>query len=162
MSVRLVAFLVAMSLSAEVGAQQAPSASSMTLVDVRSADSTIRIPAPTSILVGADVAERLARVAHRLATGAVGLKVFSGFRSAPSAHADGVAVDLTLVDLSRGTEIPMGSGYPGSDSVTAPAPSGGREARYRELLRRVMTEEGFVADSARWWHYQLQPLAVSH
>jgi D-alanyl-D-alanine dipeptidase len=154
--------LIAASLPNEAGAQQPVSAPPTTLVNVRSADSTIRVVDPPPILVHRDVAEGLARVARRLATGAVGLKVFSGYRSVPGPHAEGLAVDLTLVDLSRGTEIPMGTVYPGSDSVMVPAPPGGREARYRELLRRVMTEEGFVADETRWWHYQLQPLAASH
>lgn len=143
-------------------AQQRASAESDSLVDVRRADSTIRVAASGPILVQAEVAARLARVARRLATGAVGLQVFAGRDDSSGLHREGRAVDLTLVDLSRGTELPMGSPYPGSDSAAASAPPGGREARYRELLRRVMVEEGFTADSVRWWHYDLRPLAVSH
>jgi len=141
-------------------AQQATPGGADTPVEVRQADSTIRVSGADPVLVVSEVGVRLARVARRLATGAVGLKVLAGRSGGSGSHAEGRAVDLTLVDLSRGTELPMGGTYPGSDSASAaPAPTG-REARYRELLRRVMVEEGFVAGD-RWWHFQLQPLAIS-
>jgi len=99
------------------------------------------------------VAKALDRVAQRLATGGVGLEVLLG-EGTPPDHKEGLAVDLRLVDLSRGTPVPMGSEYrpdDGADTVVV----AGREARYRRLLSTVMTGEGFVGDSARWWHYQL-------
>jgi hypothetical protein len=130
------------------------------LTDIRKVDSTIRVAGAEAVLVRPDVAARLVRVSRRLATGAVGLKVLAGAGSGP--HEEGWAVDLTLVDLSRGTELPMGGRYPGSDTAAAAPPPTEREARYRELLRRVMVEEGFVADSARWWHFELPGQAVSH
>lgn len=156
MSNRLRAFLFFVCLPS-VGRAQQPA----TMIDVRTADSTIRVSGSQPILVRGEVAERLTRVARRLATGAVGLKILAGYRLGAGEHAEGLAVDLTIVDLSRGTEIPMGTSYASADTADASLPVSGREARYRGLLARVMTEEGFVADPGRWWHYQLRPLAIS-
>ena len=151
--------LLAFSFPSALAAQQPVAESPATMVDVRSIDSTIRLASPTSIVVRGDVADRLARVARRLATGAIGLKVYAGYRTGEGPHAEGRAVDLTMVDLSRGTEIPMGSRFPEADTAAAPTPVGGREGRYRQLLARVMTEEGFVGDEKRWWHFELSRVA---
>jgi D-alanyl-D-alanine dipeptidase len=126
MMARLTAFFLLVSVPAPAAAQHSVPASPAALVDIRSADSTIRVTTRETTLARREVADRLARVAHRLATGAVGLKLYSGYRLGPGGHAEGMAVDLTLVDLSRGTGIPMGSSYPESDTAMAPAPVGGR------------------------------------
>ena len=122
------------------------------LVDLHTIEHSIRLPA-VPILVTPGVAAALARVARRLATGGVGLEVVRG-KDVATAHDQGKAVDLRLVDLSRGTPLPMGSEIRPDDGADTVGP-GGREARYRGLLSKVMLEEGFVGDSTRWWHYQL-------
>jgi D-alanyl-D-alanine dipeptidase len=62
-------------------------------------------------------------------------------------------VDLTLVDLATGSEVPMGSAF---DSFTAPADSAeptGAVLRNREILRRRMISEGFKPYGQGWWHF---------
>ena len=135
------------------GVARAQAGPDTAMVEVQSVDRSIRVQ-QSPIPVRPAVAQALGRVARRLATGAVGLEVLAGKGSRPD-HDDGRAVDLRLVDLSRGTPLPMGSEYrrdDGADTTTV-AP---REARYRRLLSTMMTGEGFVGDPARWWHYELR------
>jgi D-alanyl-D-alanine dipeptidase len=127
-----------------------------------------------------EAAAALARVQRRLLSGGMGLKVFDGYRpvratramvawaertgqrslvqegyiASHSRHNTGLAVDLTLVDWSMGgREVDMGTPY---DTFSAAAHYGsatGRTLRYRQLLRRVMEEEGFRQYEQEWWHY---------
>ncbi len=72
-----------------------------------------------------------------------------------SRHNRGSAVDVTLVDLRSGDELKMPSGY---DDFS-------ERAHYaftnlppeivadRELLRSVMTSNGFLAFETEWWHF---------
>lgn len=127
-----------------------------------------------------EAAVALARVQRRLLSGGMGLKVFDGYRpvratramvawagasgqqhlvtdgyiASHSRHNLGLAVDLTLVDWSmNGREVDMGTPY---DSFSAAAHYGsatGRTLRYRQLLRKMMEEEGFRQYEQEWWHY---------
>ena len=126
-----------------------------------------------------EVAAALGRVQGRLRTGGLGLRVFDGYRpvratramvdwaertgqralldsgyiARRSRHNLGVAVDLTMVDLETGTEVPMGTPFDtfGPEAHTANAT--GRVARYRQILVRVMEEEGFMNFEKEWWHF---------
>jgi D-alanyl-D-alanine dipeptidase len=65
----------------------------------------------------------------------------------------GVAVDLTLVDLVTGTEVPMGTPFDTFSEAAHTANAEGRVRRYRELLVKVMESEGFVNYDQEWWHF---------
>lgn len=131
------------------------------------------------VLLHRDAAAALGRVQARLRTGGLGLRVFDGYRpvratramvawaegsgrralldsgyiARRSRHNLGVAVDLTLVDLETGTELPMGTPFDtfGPEAHTANAV--GRVRRYREILVRVMESEGFTNYDKEWWHF---------
>ena len=122
----------------------------------------------------------LARVQRRLLSGGMGLKVFDGYRpvratqamvewaertgqrhliddgyiASHSRHNLGLAVDLTLVDWSMGgREVDMGTPYDTFSEAAHYASASGRTLRYRQLLRRMMEEEGFRQYEQEWWHY---------
>jgi D-alanyl-D-alanine dipeptidase len=108
-------------------AEIAPDATAESLlVDVRSVDSTIQVEAryaPPDNFTGARLPSYEApRVMLRreIATALLAMVdwaertgrrelVDSGYIARPSRHNQGVAVDLTLVDLETGAEIPMGT-----------------------------------------------------
>jgi D-alanyl-D-alanine dipeptidase len=127
-----------------------------------------------------EAAAALARVQRRLASGGMGLKVFDGYRpvrasramvawaertgqrhlvedgyiASHSRHNLGLAVDLTLVDWSvGGREVDLGTPFDTFSEAAHYASATGRTMRYRQLLRRVMEEEGFHQYEQEWWHY---------
>lgn len=82
-------------------------------------------------------------------------------------HNYGAAVDITLMD-STGTPLPMGSehDYFGpearidhEDELVADGLITPQELENRKLLRRVMTESGFVTCISEWWHFNHIPSA---
>lgn len=71
------------------------------------------------------------------------------------AHCRGNAVDVTLIELSSGEELPMPTGFDNftsyadrdySDCGTIPAANA-------QLLERVMSECGFRPLQSEWWHF---------
>ncbi|HUP87947.1 MAG TPA: M15 family metallopeptidase [Longimicrobiales bacterium] len=72
-----------------------------------------------------------------------------------SRHNRGAAVDLTLYDLKTGQPIEMTGGYDEFSERSFPNYPGGttRQRWHRELLRRVMEEEGFRVYDFEWWHF---------
>ncbi len=130
-----------------------------------------------------EAAEALGRVQRRLKSGGMGLKVFDGYRpvrgtrgmvewarrtdrmhlirdgyiASRSRHNLGLAVDLTLVDLSLGgREVDMGTPYDTFSASAHWANATGRTLRYRQLLRSVMEKEGFTQYDQEWWHYSFE------
>jgi len=74
-----------------------------------------------------------------------------------SGHNRGVAVDLTIIDLKTGAEIPMPTGY---DDFTENAhyssiPADPKARVNRAFLREIMEKHGFVALETEWWHFYL-------
>jgi len=130
-------------------------------------------------LLRREVAAALARVQGRLRTADLGLRVFDGYRpvratqamvawakrtgqtalldsgyiARRSRHNLGVAVDLTLVDLATGTEVPMGTPFDTFSEAAHTANAEGRVRRYRQILVAVMEEEGFSNYDHEWWHF---------
>ena len=130
-------------------------------------------------LLRREAAAALGRVQRRLRTGDLGLRVFDGYRpvratlamvdwaertgrralvdsgyiARRSRHNMGVAVDLTLVDLVTGTEVPMGTPFDAFTEAAHTANATGRAQRYRQILVRVMAEEGFANYAKEWWHF---------
>src|SRR5690606_8952477 len=72
-----------------------------------------------------------------------------------SRHNRGAAVDLTLTDLATGKPVPMPSGYDEFTERAHPDYTGGtpEERRNRDLLRQVMTANGFQVFPNEWWHF---------
>lgn len=118
----------------------------------------------------------LAAVQKDLAPRGLGLKVFDGYRpysvtermwerwrnpdfvadpARGSRHNRGAAVDVTLVELPSGRELPMPTPY---DDFTPAAssswPDVSDEVRgNRESLRQAMESRGFVVLPSEWWHF---------
>jgi zinc D-Ala-D-Ala dipeptidase len=131
------------------------------------------------VLLRREVALALGRVQRRLVTGGLSLRVFDGYRpvratlamvswaertghralldsgyiARRSRHNMGVAVDLTLVDLETGTEVPMGTPFDTFSEAAHTANAEGRVRRYRQLLVSVMESEGFENYDQEWWHF---------
>lgn len=74
-----------------------------------------------------------------------------------SGHNRGVAIDLTLINLSTMLELEMGTGFDNfSDSAHHSFRSLDKEIlRNRKLLRQTMEKFGFAAYENEWWHYAL-------
>ena len=130
-------------------------------------------------LLRREAAVALGRVQRRLRSGGLGLRVFDGYRpvratqamvawtervgrpelvdsgyiARRSRHNMGVAVDLTLVDLVTGTEVPMGTAFDAFTPAAHTANAEGRIARYRRILVRAMESEGFTNYDQEWWHF---------
>jgi D-alanyl-D-alanine dipeptidase len=74
-----------------------------------------------------------------------------------SGHNRGVAVDLTLVDVTTGKELDMGTGFDHfSDTahVSFKALSANVLAN-RALLQQHMEAAGFVVLETEWWHFYI-------
>ena len=131
------------------------------------------------ILLRREVAAALGRVQHRLRSKGLGLKVFDGYRpvratlamvewaertgrrelldsgyiARRSRHNLGVAVDLTLVDLETGSELPMGTAFDTFAPEAHTANAEGEVRRHRQALVRAMASEGFANYEKEWWHF---------
>ncbi len=72
-----------------------------------------------------------------------------------SRHNRGCAVDCSLVIRSSGEEVEMTSAYDDFTERAAAFYAGGTPAQRaaRDLLRKVMTEEGFAVNPDEWWHF---------
>ena len=74
-----------------------------------------------------------------------------------SGHNRGAAVDLTIIDLGTGKELPMGTGF---DNFSDTAHHNFKNLpenilKNRFLLRSLMEKHGFKALETEWWHYYL-------
>jgi len=74
-----------------------------------------------------------------------------------SPHSRGVAVDLSLIRVSDGTPLDMGTGF---DDLRPLSHHGSSEVsleaqRNRLLLLGLMSSAGFDFYRNEWWHYQL-------
>lgn len=131
------------------------------------------------VLLRKEAAEALDRVAARLATRGLGLKVWDGYRpvratlamvawcertgrtdllddgyiARRSRHNQGVAVDLTLIRLADGSELDMGTPFDQFDARAHTANATGDVARHRGWLVEAMEAEEFVNYENEWWHF---------
>lgn len=122
------------------------------------------------------VVRALQRVQAELRAQGLGLKIYDGYRpyavtvqfyesypdstyvASPwtgSKHNRGCALDLTLVQLKSGKELKMPTPYDTTKETSwADAPVKNKKAlRNRELLKAVMTKQGFTVEPSEWWHY---------
>jgi zinc D-Ala-D-Ala dipeptidase len=135
-------------------------------------------PAPKAYL-RAPAAAALRNVQTELAARGLGIKVFDAYRpyrvtemmwepirnpdyvadpAKGSRHNRGAAVDLTLIDLKTGDELPMPTPY---DDFTSRAsidfaelPDGVKANR--ALLVDTMRRHGFEPLPSEWWHYDFR------
>jgi CubicO group peptidase (beta-lactamase class C family)/D-alanyl-D-alanine dipeptidase len=82
-------------------------------------------------------------------------KIFVADPREGSRHNRGCAVDLSLYDLATGKPIEMLGVYDEMSERSYPGYPGGTSLQrwHRELLRRVMEDEGFLVYSFEWWHF---------
>lgn len=124
-------------------------------------------------------ARDLARVQRRLRRSGLGLKVFDAYRPARatralvrwarrsgrgdlvgtyiasrSRHNVGSTVDLTLVRLSDGRQLRMGSGYDELNARAHTLNAHGRALANRLTLQRAMERFGFAPYAREWWHFE--------
>jgi D-alanyl-D-alanine dipeptidase len=134
----------------------------------------------TRALLRREAAAALGRVQAKLRSKSLGLRVFdayrpvrasramvdwaertgrralleSGYIARRSRHNLGVAVDLTMVDLVTGTEVPMGTTFDNfSDTAAQMADASGEALRHRQMLAEAMESEGFRPHGQAWWHF---------
>ena len=81
-----------------------------------------------------------------------------GYIASRSSHSRGSTVDLTLLDMSTGKEVDMGSPFDFFSEVSHPDYKGITEEQYRnrQFLRDLMTGEGFAPIDCEWWHFTLK------
>lgn len=127
----------------------------------------------------APAARALNEVRAELARRGLGVKVFDAYRpyrvtvamwepiknpdyvadpAKGSRHNRGAAIDLTLIDLRTGAEVPMPTGYddftPRAAHAFTDLPADVLENR--ALLRDVMMKHGFDPLPSEWWHYDFR------
>ena len=81
-----------------------------------------------------------------------------GYIAEKSGHSRGSTVDLTLVEISTGKEVDMGSGHDffgeishhGTNLITP------EQEKNRNILRDAMVDAGFEVYPEEWWHYKLK------
>lgn len=123
-------------------------------------------------------AKALVRVHKKLKKQGLGLVIFDGYRpwaitklfwevtsddkrkfvadpAKGSKHNRGCAVDLSMYDLKTGELVEMPSGYDEFTERASPNYAGGteRERTNRDLLRKLMEDEGFIVNPNEWWHF---------
>lgn len=127
----------------------------------------------------APAARALQEVQRELAPRGIGIKVYDAYRpyavtvamwepirnpdyvadpKKGSRHNRGAAVDLTLIDLKTGEELPMPTPYddftPRAAHAFTDLPA--EALANRALLRDVMTKHGFDPLPSEWWHYDFR------
>ncbi|MEO6333485.1 MAG: M15 family metallopeptidase [Pyrinomonadaceae bacterium] len=123
-------------------------------------------------------AKAVANVHKKLRKEGLGLVIFDGYRpwaitklfwevvpedkrkfvadpAKGSKHNRGCAVDLSIFDLKSGELIDMPSGYDEFTERASPNYAGGTDQQRanRDMLRKLMEEEGFTVNANEWWHF---------
>lgn len=134
-------------------------------------------PAGTSLTFLRSIAvNALKDVQEELQLKGLGLKIFDAYRpydvtvkfwelvkddryvanpAKGSGHNRGIAVDLTIINLTTGKELDMGTGFDNfSDTAYHTFTKLPEEIlQNRILLKSVMEKYGFMAYNEEWWHY---------
>ncbi len=81
-----------------------------------------------------------------------------GYIAAQSSHSRGSTVDLTLLDMSTGMELDMGSPFDYFSEISHPDNKDITEQQYenRMILRNLMMQNGFLPIDCEWWHFTLK------
>jgi D-alanyl-D-alanine dipeptidase len=133
-------------------------------------------------LLRREAAVALARVEHDLERQGYGLKVWDGYRpvrgtlgmvawceknrrtdlldqgyiARRSRHNQGVAIDLTVVELKSGRELEMGTPFDNFTDRAHTANATGIVATNRAVLGDAMRRAGFVNYVDEWWHFSFE------
>ena len=80
-----------------------------------------------------------------------------GYIAARSGHSRGSAVDLTLLDMSTGREVDMGSPFDLFSERSHPDSRAVTDEQYenRMFLQAAMVRNGFQPIDCEWWHFAL-------
>ena len=80
-----------------------------------------------------------------------------GYIAKRSSHSRGSAVDLTLLDMSTGKELDMGSPFDLFSPLSHPDCPDVTEEQHdnRMRLQRAMVRNGFAPIDCEWWHFAL-------
>lgn len=76
-----------------------------------------------------------------------------GYIARRSRHNQGVAIDLTVIDLRTGRELEMGTPFDEFTARAHTANAAGAVAEHRAILGKAMAAEGFVNYEDEWWHF---------
>ena len=81
-----------------------------------------------------------------------------GYIASRSSHSRGSTVDLTLLDMSTGKEVDMGSPFDLFSERSHPDSRAVTEEQYgnRMLLQNAMVNQGFLPIDCEWWHFTLK------
>jgi len=81
-----------------------------------------------------------------------------GYIAKQSSHSRGSTVDLTLLDMTTGKEVDMGSPFDLFDEISHPDYQGITAKQYenRMMLRTAMMRHGFEPIYCEWWHFTLK------
>ena len=86
-------------------------------------------------------------------------ELFSGgYIASRSSHTRGSTVDLTLLDMTTGKELDMGSPFDLFSGISHPDSRQVTDEQYanRMILQSVMVRNGFEPIDCEWWHFTLQ------
>ena len=80
-----------------------------------------------------------------------------GYIAAQSSHSRGSAIDLTLLDMTTGKELDMGSPFDLFNEISHPDSKIVTEEQFenRMLLQKAMVRNGFSPIDCEWWHFSL-------
>ena len=80
-----------------------------------------------------------------------------GYIASKSSHSRGSAVDLTLLDMSTGKEVDMGSPFDLFSELSHPDCKAVTPEQYdnRMFLQSAMKRNGFAPIDCEWWHFSL-------
>ena len=76
-----------------------------------------------------------------------------GYIASRSRHNLGLAIDLTLIALTTGQELEMGTAFDTFSAEAHTANASGLAAVNRQKLKAAMEAEGFQNYDQEWWHY---------
>ena len=81
-----------------------------------------------------------------------------GYIAKQSTHSRGSAIDLTLIDMTTGKELDMGSPFDFFGEISHPDYQGITKEQYnnRMVLQNAMTRHGFIPIDCEWWHFSLE------
>jgi D-alanyl-D-alanine dipeptidase len=135
-------------------------------------------PAITTTYLRRPAADSLEVIQKQLNQSGFGLKIFDAYRpyavtekmwepvqddryaadpKKGSGHNRGVAVDLTIINLTTKEELDMGTGFDNFSDTAHHAFNNLPEEilQNRLLLKTVMEQHGFKSLDTEWWHYSL-------
>jgi len=79
-----------------------------------------------------------------------------GYVARRSRHNKGTTIDLSVVDLTTGEELDMGTPWDTLSEASHTTKAEGEALKNRLLLREVMHAHGFKNYWKEWWHYTFQ------